>query len=45
MGHGLIRNALMKRGGTSIEKADPTAFSCELRLPFGNGKMKGEDTL
>lgn len=45
MRQALIRNALMKRGGTVIEKADPTASSCEPRLPFGNGKMKGDDTL
>lgn len=45
VGHTLIKSALMRRGGTVTEKVGPTGFSCELRLPFENGKMTGESTL
>jgi len=44
IGHTLIKSALMRRGGTVTEKVGPAGFSCELRLPFENGKMKGDGT-
>ncbi|MES2968383.1 MAG: PAS domain S-box protein [Pseudomonadota bacterium] len=45
VGHTLIKSALKRRGGTVTEMVGLTGFCCELRLPFENGKMKGEGAL